>query len=109
MASNSPSPVIVVSRDPGRRSTFAVAVRDSRGESRHRVTVSDKDAARLAKLGADPAAGVRAAMLFLLDREPKESILGTFDIDVIRRYFPEFDAAFPAYLQRLSEEPGRDA
>ena len=40
-------------------------------------------------------------MLFLIDREPKEAILAAFDIDVIRRYFPEFDDAFPGYLARL--------
>ena len=39
-------------------------------------------------------------MRFLLDREPKESILGAFDIRVIRRYFPDFDDAFPGYLAR---------
>ena len=39
-------------------------------------------------------------MRFLLDREPKESILGAFDISVIRRYFPDFDDAFPRYLAR---------
>ncbi|MBV9288527.1 MAG: hypothetical protein JO288_12020, partial [Hyphomicrobiales bacterium] len=48
-------------------------MRDGRGESRHRVTVADEDAARFAALGRDPAAGVKAAMLFLIDREPKES------------------------------------
>ena len=39
-------------------------------------------------------------MRFLLDREPKELILGAFDMSVIRRYFPDFDAAFPRYLAR---------
>ena len=39
-------------------------------------------------------------MRFLLDREPKESILGAFDMGVIRRYFPEFDDALPGYLAR---------
>ena len=45
-------------------------------------------------------------MRFLLDREPKESILAAFDIDVIRRYFPEFDEALPVYLSLLSGEAG---
>jgi len=48
-------------------------------------------------------------MAFLLDREPKESILGAFDISVIRRYFPEFDEAFPAYLARPAGETGKGA
>jgi hypothetical protein len=32
---------------------------------------------------------------FLLDREPKESILGRFDAAVISRYFPEFERELP--------------
>ena len=43
-------------------------------------------------------------MRFLLDREPKESILSAFDMRVVRRYFPEFDDAFPGYLARLSRD-----
>lgn len=60
---------IVVSSDAGRELTFDVVLREPRGESRHRVTVSPDDAARFAKLGADPARAVEAAMAFLLDRE----------------------------------------
>jgi hypothetical protein len=31
---------------------------------------------------------------FLLQREPPGSILSTFDLSVIQRYFPEYDRAF---------------
>jgi hypothetical protein len=31
---------------------------------------------------------------FLLEREPPDSILATFDLSVFQRYFPEYDAAF---------------
>jgi hypothetical protein len=48
-------------------------------------------------------------MRFLLDRESKESILNAFDMNVVRCYFPEFDAAFPGYLARLGGEPGSGA
>ena len=51
---------------------------------------------RWIELGAEPARGVEAVMRFLLDRESKESILSAFDMHVVRRYFPEFDDAFPA-------------
>ena len=90
--------VISVIPDPARSDTFDVVVRGARSESRYRVAVAAADVARWAQIGADPAQGVEAAMHFLLDREPQESILPAFDIDVIRRYFPEFDEAFPAYL-----------
>ncbi len=96
---------ISVLADPARALTFDVVVRDARGESRHRVAIEADDAARWAKLGANPAHGVEAAMRFLLDREPKESILNVFDMRVVRRYFPEFDDAFPGYLARVSSEP----
>jgi hypothetical protein len=91
--------------DPAHALAFDVVVGDARRESRHRVTVSAEDAARFARLGADPPHVVEAAMRFLLDREPKEAILGAFDIRVIRRYFPEFDDAFPGYLARLGGAP----
>ncbi|HEX9168992.1 MAG TPA: hypothetical protein VF886_08720, partial [Roseiarcus sp.] len=93
--------------DPTRALTFDVVVRDARGESRHRITMEADEAARWAKLGAEPSHSVEAAMRFLLDREPKESILGAFDMRVIRRYFPEFDDAFPGYLSRPRGAPGR--
>lgn len=98
---------VLVSPHPGRAQTFDVVVRDSLSESRHRVTVSADDWARFSKLGAEPARAIEAAMAFLLDREPKKSILGAFDISVIRRYFPEFDEAFPAYLARGAGETGK--
>ncbi len=100
---------VFVSPDPMRAQTFDVVVRDARSESRHRVTVSADDVARFSKHGADPARAVEAAMAFLLDREPKESILGAFDISVIRRYFRDFDEAFPAYLARCAGETGKGA
>ncbi len=95
---------IVVTADPAAELAFDVVVRETDGDSKHRVTVSAVDAARFFKLGADPARAVEAAMAFLLDREPKELILGAFDINAIRRYFPEFDKAFPAYLARSGDE-----
>ena len=92
---------------PGRGFTFDVIVRDLRGESQHGVTIEANEAELWAKLGAEPSRCAEAVMRFLLDREPKESILSTFDMRVVRRYFPEFDDAFPRYLVRLGGEPGR--
>ena len=43
---------------------------------------------------------LEAAFRFLLDREPKEAILGRFDVTVISRYFPEFERELPHYLSR---------
>jgi hypothetical protein len=89
--------------------TFDVVVRDARGESRHRVTIEADQAQRWAKIGAEPSDCVKAAMQFLVDREPKESILSAFDMRVIRRYFPEFDDALPVYLARSGGNPASGA
>ena len=67
-----------------------VTIRD-RGETRHRVRVSAADLARLAPGASDPGELVTASVVFLLEREPKESILREFDLMVISRYFPEYE------------------
>jgi hypothetical protein len=48
----------------------------------------------------DVADLVRRSFEFLLEREPPESILSTFDLAVIQRYFPEYDRLFkrPSHL-----------
>ena len=43
---------------------------------------------------------IAAAFQFLLDREPKESILRHFDVTVISHYFPEFERELPCYLSQ---------
>jgi hypothetical protein len=43
---------------------------------------------------------LKAVFRFLLDHEPKESILERFDVTVISRYFPEFERELPRYLSR---------
>jgi hypothetical protein len=100
---------ISVIPDPTRALAFDVIIGDAGGESRHRVTMSAEVAAAFAKLGADPRHCVEAAMRFLTDREPKEAILSEFDIQVIRRYFSDFDDAFPNYLARVGGKPGKGA
>jgi hypothetical protein len=99
------APSVSVTPRPGGGLGFDVIVRDARGESRHHVTIQADEAESWAKIGAEPARGVEAVMRFLLDRESKESILSGFDTHVVRRYFPEFDDAFPGYLDRLRGEP----
>jgi hypothetical protein len=59
--------------------------------TRHRVRVSRADLARLAPGASDPVRLVEASVAFLLEREPKESILREFDLPVIGRYFPEYE------------------
>ena len=70
---------------------FDVVVSESGTESRHEVTLSEEDYRRLGEGYGSPDEFVRACFEFLLEREPRESILSTFDISVISRYFPEFE------------------
>jgi hypothetical protein len=77
---------------------FDVVVREGGGESRHRVTMTRQTWQRLTAGKHAPERCLEAAFRFLLDREPKESILGRFDVTVISRYFPEFERELPRYL-----------
>jgi hypothetical protein len=67
-----------------------VTVRNG-SETHHRVRVSRGDLARLDPGVSDPVSLVEASFAFLLEREPKESILRDFDLTVIGRYFPEYE------------------
>lgn len=94
------SATIEIERGPDSQpQRFTVTVREAGTQSRHEVTLRDPDWHRLA---GDRSAEslIEAAFRFLLDREPKESILSRFDLMVIGRYFPEFEAELPAYMQR---------
>ena len=68
---------------------FRVVVSDDRGTTTHLVTVMPSDVERYAP-GSSPEALLQAAFEFLLAREPKEAILGRFELPLIERYFPEF-------------------
>jgi hypothetical protein len=78
----------------------AVTIDDGRGTSAHDVTVATDDAMDLAAAAdlADVERLVYETIAFLLEREPKESILRSFDITVVGRYFPEFDAEIRSRL-----------
>jgi hypothetical protein len=74
-------------------SRFDVRVTDGDGSvSEHDVTLSRADHERLGGGFAGPEEVIRACFVFLLEREPKESILRSFDVSQIATYFPEFEA-----------------
>jgi hypothetical protein len=72
-------------------SHFRVRVIEGGSESAHQITLGPKDHARLAGATAEPEELIRKSFEFLLEREPKESILKRFDLAVISRYFPEYE------------------
>jgi hypothetical protein len=84
--------IAVTCEQAGAGWTCAVELADGDGSrTRHRVGVTRADLERLAPAAADPAALVRRSFVFLLARESKESILRSFDLPVIGRYFPEYE------------------
>jgi hypothetical protein len=77
--------------------TCEVEVGDTASPTRHTVAVRRGDIDRWAQ-GRSVDQLVRRSFEFLLEREPRESILRRFDLSVIQRYFPEFD--------RVIQHPG---
>jgi hypothetical protein len=57
----------------------------------HEVTVKQSDLERLDPAARDPHVLVDASFRFLLEREPPTSILRSFDLMEIARYFPEYE------------------
>lgn len=71
-----------------------VEVSDEGSSTTHSVSVSQADLARWGRGDGQAAVEdlVRRSFAFLLEREPAGSILRTFELAVIPRYFPEYDA-----------------
>ena len=78
--------------DDARAYRLTVRVREGRGETVHEVTLARDLLARLGP-GESAEAFAKRCFAFLLEREPKESILRRFDVAVISRYFPDFETA----------------
>ena len=72
-------------------SRFEVRITDDAGTSEHVVTLSGTDFERLGQAYRSSEDFVRACFVFLLEREPKEQILGSFDVSQIGTYFSEFE------------------
>jgi hypothetical protein len=68
-----------------------VEVREGDSATSYDVVVTTDDLERLAG-GRTPEAFLMDCFAFLLEREPKESILPSFGVSEIGRYFPEFES-----------------
>ena len=79
--------------------TFRVRVIEGKSETSHVVTLKPADYDRIACGRLEPSELVSMAFEFLLENEPKESILGRFDLPLIGRYFPNFE---PEMRRRLA-------
>jgi hypothetical protein len=76
---------------PAGGGAFRVRVTEGSEETTHEFTVSPEDLAQLGRPQERPEEFVRRCFEFLLAREPKESIMASFDIRTISGYFPEFE------------------
>ena len=93
-------PVAVICRLTPDGFACEVTVGDDRGATRHTVFVSQADLGRFAPGHYDPEELVRASFEFLLEREPRESILRQFELPVIERYFPGYERQIRTQLAR---------
>jgi hypothetical protein len=70
---------------------FQVVVVEGASRSKHQVTLKQRDYARLSEGKVSPEDLIAKSFEFLLEHEPKESILPRFDLLEIARYFPGFE------------------
>ena len=70
--------------------TVVVKERDSRAE--YTVTLDDEYYRNLKLGGETKEKLIERSFQFLLEREPKESILSKFDLRIIGRYFHEYES-----------------
>lgn len=72
--------------------TYLVKVSAARTTS-HRVRVPAAYHSKLARSGETVESLLERSFEFLLEREPNTSILAEFELPLISRYFPEYEAA----------------
>jgi hypothetical protein len=89
--------VIVITLQKISETTFEVTV-EGRTTTTHRVTVEPAYCDRLTGGEVTPEVLVEKSFEFLLEREPNTSILRTFDLPVIGRYFPEYERTIKGML-----------
>jgi hypothetical protein len=78
--------------------SFSVTVHGSQ-VTMHQVSIKPDYAKQLLTTPHTIAELVAASFDFLLDRESNSSILRSFDLSVIERYFPEYPKAISRYLK----------
>ena len=77
--------------------TFGVTVSNGNSTT-HNVTLTSEYYEHLALPDTKPSKLVEGSFKFLLEREPREMILGTFDLKIISHYFPEYERRITEYV-----------
>jgi hypothetical protein len=70
---------------------FVVLVREKKTQSQHLVTLDDAYYHLLTQGKITKEDLIRKSFQFLLERESKESILRSFNLQMIKRYSPEYE------------------
>lgn len=83
---------------PSGERTFTVTVTKGRGSTTHQVTVPEGYERKLGIDSSGIGELVKESFEFLLEREPKESILGSFELPTIQRYFPDYESSIGGRL-----------
>jgi hypothetical protein len=84
-------PIARIAVDREGADVFRVTISEREARSVHRVTVPAAYYDTLTGGRVPVEDLVRLSFEFLLEREPKESILRAFELSVIARYFPEYE------------------
>ena len=77
---------------------YRVEVSEGESTTVHEVGASDADVERLGA-GAPAEALIEESFRFLLEREPQGSILSSFHLLLIARYFPEYLEEIPERMK----------
>jgi hypothetical protein len=79
-------------------SKYRVSIDDRGKTTRFTVTATPEDVARYAPAGTTPERLIHASFEFLLAKEPASSILSSFALPVIERYFPDYPTTIRSML-----------
>ena len=82
----------MITVDKKDENTFQVAVEKRGSKTTHTVTLTDKYYKKLTGGILSKEDLIKKSFEFLLEREPKESIMSKFDLTVISKFFPEYES-----------------
>lgn len=70
---------------------FRVTIKENSDQSEHTVTLDEDTYQRLTREKVSKKDLIRLSFEFLLNREPSESIFSQFNLNVIQKYFPDYE------------------
>lgn len=83
--------IIIQEQNPFPEAVYKVTVKDEGGETKHIVTLHEPYYQELTAGMMSAEDLIRKSFAFLLEREPKESILKKFELPRIQKFFPEYE------------------